>query len=157
MTRRFLWKVETNTLERMHVLARGVIFRGSEILVAKATGQAHTFLPGGHLEPGESLVNALVREVAEELGLPCNVESYLGAIEFQWPENCPTDYEINHIFLATIDDKSDVTARESHLTFTWTGVDLLDSVRLEPKPLRALIRQFTSGERSAWWATNLTQ
>jgi 8-oxo-dGTP diphosphatase len=144
-------------IERTHLLARGVIFRGpTEILVAKARGHAHTFLPGGHLESGESLANALAREVAEELGVPCVVDAYLGAIEFQWPASTPTDYEVNHIFRAAIDPSLPLVSREPHLTFTWCPVAELDAVQLEPKPLRALIQGYAQGDKSVWWASSIS-
>jgi 8-oxo-dGTP diphosphatase len=49
-------------------------------------------------------VEAVAREVAEELGVACKVGAYLGAVEFQWPPAAPTEYEVNHIFLVEVDD-----------------------------------------------------
>lgn len=48
-----------------------VIFRGSILLIkrAKAPFQNKLVLPGGHVETGESLVAAAVRELEEEVGL----------------------------------------------------------------------------------------
>ncbi len=41
--------------------------------------------PAGHVEPGESLVAAVIREVAEETGLPFEPESFLGAYQLRAP------------------------------------------------------------------------
>jgi 8-oxo-dGTP pyrophosphatase MutT (NUDIX family) len=46
---------------------RAMVFRGQEVLVVDH-GSAQGLLVGGRPEPGESLVEALVREVAEETG-----------------------------------------------------------------------------------------
>ncbi len=126
---------------------------------ANSSGQlifhSFTFLPGGHLDPGEGLAHALEREVAEELGLSCTVGEYLGAVEFQWPVEEPTDYEINHLFRAVVDPDAPLASRESHLRFFWCPVDQLDTAALEPWPLREMIRRYAAGDRSLWWATNL--
>ncbi|UOQ49769.1 NUDIX domain-containing protein [Gracilibacillus caseinilyticus] len=52
-----------------HHLARGVLAKENKVLVAHALGQKNTFLPGGHIEFGESAMDALIREVREELGV----------------------------------------------------------------------------------------
>lgn len=41
--------------------------------------------PAGHVEPGESLVAAVIREVAEETGLPFKPEAFLGAYQLRAP------------------------------------------------------------------------
>lgn len=143
--------------QRRHILARGVIMNGAgEVLLAQARGYTNTFLPGGHLDPGESLAETLVRELAEELGVTAQVHGYLGAVEYQWPEETPTHYEINHVFLASVAEPGELVSREPHLSFRWCPVDQLDVAELEPRPLRALIRQYAGGDRSVWWATNVT-
>lgn len=142
--------------QKRHIIARGVIFRGTgEVLLAQARGYTNTFLPGGHLDPGESLSETLVRELAEELGAVAEVQGYLGAVEYQWPEEAPTDYEINHCFLASVAETGELVPREPHLTFRWCPVEQLDAAELEPRPLRELIRRYAGGDRSVWWATNV--
>jgi 8-oxo-dGTP diphosphatase len=37
-----------------HHLARGIIIDGDKVLLARAVGHKNTFLPGGHVEFGES-------------------------------------------------------------------------------------------------------
>ena len=60
-----------------HHLARGIVLRDGKVLLARAIGHQNTFLPGGHIEFGESAKDALKREVFEELGLACeNREIY---------------------------------------------------------------------------------
>lgn len=143
---------------KTHILSRGVILGPDRtILLAQAIGHDFTFLPGGHLDPDESLVEAVAREVKEEIGLSCQVGDYLGAVEFQWPPEAPTNYEINHLFLVEIDTTQPVQSQESHIRFLWCRLDQLDEARLEPAPLRPLIRRFLSGDRTPWWATNVAK
>ena len=57
--------------ERAELTVLCLIEKGSEILLqnrVKQDWQGYT-LPGGHIEPGESVVDAVVREIREETGL----------------------------------------------------------------------------------------
>lgn len=58
--------------------------RGDEILLqnrVKADWQGYT-LPGGHVEPGESIVDACVREMEEETGLKVDKPVLCGVKQF---------------------------------------------------------------------------
>ena len=144
----------------VHLLARALIVRsqasGHDILLAHQLGAAHTFLPGGHVEPGESLATTLPRELREEMGVESRVLRYLGAVEAHWPAAAPTNYEVNHIFLLELlDPPAALAAREGHLEFFWAPVAALGEHVLLPEPLRTLIPRYLAGDQSAWWATTL--
>lgn len=148
---------------QLHLLARAVLLRmapdGAEVLLAQQIGAQHTFLPGGHVEPGEAMTAALVRELLEELGLTTRVAGYLGAVEHQWPDGAPAHYEINHIFLveAALSDgpPERPVSREAHLRFDWRPVAALAEYNLQPAPLREMIARRARGDTSAWWASTL--
>ncbi len=68
-----------------HDIAVGVVWRGDEILIAKRRpegllGGLWEF-PGGKPEPGESLEAAVVREVAEELGIEIAAGSKIASVD----------------------------------------------------------------------------
>ena len=67
------------------VRVQGVCFSGGRVLCAlhrKATDR-YWVLPGGHLEPGESLIDGLVRELLEETGLAVEEERLWAVSEFR--------------------------------------------------------------------------
>jgi 8-oxo-dGTP diphosphatase len=148
---------------RLHLLARAVLLRqsaaGVSVLLTQEIGTSHTFLPGGHADPGEGLTTALVRELDEELGLSVTVRAYLGAVEHQWPAAVPAHYEVNHVFL--VESTGDArlpdapVSRESHLRFLWRPVDALAAYHLQPTPLQQLLTQYVAGDTTAWWASTL--
>ena len=57
------------------------------MLLAQARGYAHTFLPGGHVEPGEGLRACLARELAEETGRVVEIGAFLGVVEHEWQDS----------------------------------------------------------------------
>ncbi|MGG0186620.1 NUDIX domain-containing protein [Bacillus rhizoplanae] len=106
---------------RFHHIVRGVLIKDGKLLVAHFKGH-HSFLPGGHIELGESVENALIREWEEEIGADCSIEKFLGVIENQWKDGDTLHYEINHVFKVSSDElKVEIPpkSRESHLDFYW--------------------------------------
>jgi 8-oxo-dGTP diphosphatase len=77
----------------MVTVVAGVIERAGDILIAqrKATGQ-HGLkweFPGGKVEPGEAPQEALVRELAEELGIQARVDGEIMRYEYEYPGRAP--------------------------------------------------------------------
>ncbi|MPY67762.1 NUDIX domain-containing protein [Deinococcus sp. SDU3-2] len=129
-----------STAPQLHLLARAVIENDGHVLLAQAQGHAHTFLPGGHVEPGEGLRTCLARELAEEMGLHVEIGAYLGVIEQGWQDGSwGRHHELNHLFAAAspgLTRLQAVMSREPHLTFAWVPVSELEDRALMPSPVR---------------------
>ena len=139
----------------IHILTRGVISTAGHLLLARAKGAANTFLPGGHVELGESLAGALVREIAEEIGCAGKVSDYLGLVEHQWGEGPSRHHELNHVFAVSLEGVTDTTplaSREDHLEFLWVRPADLSQHNLLPVPLNDFIQRHGRGERGPFWA-----
>ena len=68
----------------IHVLARAVVIDQDNILLCKTLDLpvSFYFLPGGHVEHGESASSALIRELSEETGARnVEIKRFLGVLE----------------------------------------------------------------------------
>jgi 8-oxo-dGTP diphosphatase len=73
-----------NLEKPFHHLARAIIINNDKVLVAQAVGHRNSFLPGGHVDFGESASEALIREIKEEMGLDSSVSKFLEFVEHKW-------------------------------------------------------------------------
>lgn len=99
--------LEGSILERK--AARGIIMRGSEILLLYTKRYNDYSFPGGGLELEEDVLAGLRREIEEETGaINVQVVSKFGYIEEYRPHPKP-DYDLIHMFsyyfVCTIDSK----------------------------------------------------
>ena len=108
-------------LRRQRVAAYAVIRRGEEVLLTRLSERAAFpgawTLPGGGIDHGERPSAALVREVAEECGVTCEVGDLLDVHDSHFSGTAPTgrieDYHGVHlIFAATVPDDAEPTVVE---------------------------------------------
>ena len=70
--------------ERVELTSLCMVYRGEEILLqnrVKTDWRGYCF-PGGHVEPGESIVDSVIREMQEETGLTIQRPKLCGIKQF---------------------------------------------------------------------------
>jgi 8-oxo-dGTP pyrophosphatase MutT (NUDIX family) len=102
-----------------HVTVAAIIERHGAFLMIEERRAGRLVLnqPAGHLDPGESILQAVVREVLEETAHPFTPTALTGIYRYLHPEN-----------------------RETYVRFNFTGVvtDPRPDVRLDPEIERVL-------------------
>lgn len=122
----------------IETIARGVCVKGGKVLLCRGKGLGSTYLPGGHIEFGETGAEALVREMKEETELESTAGRLLGVVENSFLQHGEKHCEINLVYELSIEN-SDVAAQEDWIGFEWCPLSNLDDANLLPVDIRRLI------------------
>lgn len=79
---------------RRHFTATGFVVDGSRTLLHWHKRLEQWMPPGGHIEPDEDPVQAVLREIEEETGLETEVITGKEAARFDYPKQLPAPYTI---------------------------------------------------------------
>ena len=79
---------------KRHFTATGFVVDGSRTLLHWHRRLQQWMPPGGHIEPDEDPVQAVLREIEEETGLVTEVIVGQAAAPFDYPEQLPAPYTI---------------------------------------------------------------
>jgi 8-oxo-dGTP pyrophosphatase MutT (NUDIX family) len=74
-----------------HVTVATVVVRDGQLLLVEEAIDGRTVLnqPAGHLEPGESLAAAALRETLEETGWTVRLTAFIGTYQWTAPDGTP--------------------------------------------------------------------
>ena len=134
----------------IHVLCRGVIIDQGYILLCKTLDLpiSFYFLPGGHVEHGESAETSLLRELMEETGAHCKIKRFLGCLEYSFEPGHSSichNHEYNFIFEAeseSLKRKHKIPQLEKHIELIWVPLSQLSKIDFRAEPLRELVLQW---------------
>ena len=137
------------TKSHIHSIVRGFLVHGEEIILCRVKDTKWFFLPGGHIENGESAEKALLRELHEEMGdNNYKVNSFIGVCEniFTLEENI-LQHEINIIFKVDIPNKLKLNTKEDHIEFVSIAKNSLKDYKILPVTLKnGLIEWLENGK-----------
>jgi ADP-ribose pyrophosphatase YjhB (NUDIX family) len=131
---------------RFQLRAAGIAMRDGKLLIHRGTGDDFWALPGGRVEYGETIVEALGREMLEELGCQVKVERLLFTCETIFALGGKSHHEIGFYHLMQVPDDFGRgegichRVRDGHadLEFKWVDADLssLSGAPLHPAVMR---------------------
>ena len=127
--------------EEKHIetIARGVCIVDGKVLLCFPKDKSYAYLPGGHIEFGETGRVALVREMKEETGLDATADDLLGVVESSFIQKGEQHCEINLIYKMTVEKVvkvEKVESQEDWICFDWIDCDEIDSVNLLPPEMK---------------------
>jgi len=124
----------------MRVRVRAVILHNGKLVVSRERrrGVERVLLPGGRVQDGESITDALVREVAEETGVEIMPERLLYVAEVVGSYSA---HDLNLVWLAS--------PRDPHLTIDRDALVALDSP-LAKSIMPPIIEQIAADAANGW-------
>lgn len=126
-------------LAGIETIARGVAVVDGKLLLCRAKGASTTYLPGGHIEFGETGREALVREIREELSTEATTGRFLGVVENAFQQHGKPHAEINLVYELRFENPPVApTSAEDWISFEWCPLSDIDSANLLPEAFRRL-------------------
>ena len=119
-------------------IARGVAIADGKILLCRAKGGKTSYLPGGHIEFGETGREALEREIREELGVESKTGRFLGVVENSFFQHEKPHSEINLVYELIFTSPVEAKAVEDWIEFEWVKLEDLDSAKILPEVFNEL-------------------
>ncbi len=134
----------------IEILARGIV-QDSEgrILVCQNVGKDYFYFPGGHVEIGETCVQALDREFQEELGVSLQSSSFIGGSEHQFTEDDVNRQEINIAFAVEL-SKITTQSKEAHMKFFLFSKEELKNKTVYPEKMKQAVIEWLETGKSFW-------
>ncbi len=123
----------------IHFLARAFLLDGKgRIVLCHTKGNDCFFLPGGHIEDGESARGTLLRELNEELGVnKYKVGELIGICEHVFPNgNNEMKHEVNMVFEAKAPKNFRAESIEDHIEFVSIKIEEMRKYNILPKQLK---------------------
>ena len=127
--------------KHIETIARGVCIIDGKVLLCFPKDRSYAYLPGGHIEFGETGRVALVREMKEETGLDATAGELLGVVESSFVQKGEPHCEINLIYAmrlrsCEVEKLRGVESQEDWICFDWVPCDKIDSANLLPPEMK---------------------
>ena len=131
--------------KHIETIARGVCIIDGKVLLCLPKDRSYSYLPGGHIEFGETGREALVREMKEETGLDATAGDLLGVVESSFVQKGEKHCEINLIYemrvervegVEKVERVEKVESQEDWICFDWVDCDKIDSANLLPPEMK---------------------
>lgn len=127
---------------------------GQNLLVCRSVRDGYCYLPGGHVEPGESFAQALTRELIEEAGIDAEVSVPAFVSEERFEQGGRPRHEVNvvcHVALRGIGRSltpPHFKSLEPAIAFEWIDLASLPELDFRPRSIKAWL--MSGGQNQPW-------
>lgn len=151
------------TTGHIEVISRGCLILGSRVLVTRNLKHGYVYLPGGHVEFGESAATAVRREFLEECGVDIRVGSAALATEAAFDTKKHRHHEITLVFhvepVALKPGKQGmppiVKSKEDGIGFEWIDLAAVSDTDLRPPAVKAWLITLADQQQGVEWVSDM--
>jgi 8-oxo-dGTP pyrophosphatase MutT (NUDIX family) len=127
--------------------ARILFVIGDRVLLANRRGQDWYYLPGGNVEPGESVEAALLRKLREETGLTPRSLDFVGTVEHVYVAGGKSWHEVNVVFAASVPHFAEIGSHVDDVDISAVATVELGALEFRPPGLGGVIQDWLATRR----------
>jgi 8-oxo-dGTP pyrophosphatase MutT (NUDIX family) len=148
--------VSDHTYNGINVIVRAVIMHQNHVLLSVPTNSNTQFssnlyfLPGGHIDYLEPAIEALKRELLEEMSIEIKNVDFLNALECSWNRKGNPYHELNLVYRVDIENlslKNPPKSSEPTLEFIWAPLEKIKNYKILPEKLKPIIQNVGKSEK----------
>jgi len=141
-------------MENFEVCVRAIIRQRGKILICQHKEKGYYFFPGGHVNFGESIKDAFLREIREELNIAVKNFLFIGMVDNIYEEEGQKHHEINFVFDTKVVGvpKSKVIeeAKKNHIGFILFDKKRSSKEKVLPIALQKAILKWLKDKKFFW-------
>jgi 8-oxo-dGTP diphosphatase len=146
-------------ISHIEVIARLALLREGRVLLCRSVKHGYMYLPGGHVEVGESAAAAAEREILEELGASVRADELALISEGCFYAGKRAHHEVNLVFRAERPDRwpralTAPKSLEKGIEFLWVDLAAVTDLDIRPQAVKAWLAA-EMGEGAVEWVSEI--
>ncbi len=133
-------------MSKKETIVRAVITNNKFTLLCRSFEEGHYFLPGGHIEEGETPDEALDRELQEEIGVPVVKKDLITEVENSFVQQGQVKEEIFYVYRVELASMEEVRSWEDHIAYEWIPIKDLRKVNFKPQKFLSEIERLITDQ-----------